>query len=64
MDIAHSPVALTRLSLWTFLTQAIVDAVAFAGHITFCNLGKRLTIHVSRRPGVPRLPFVRPRGRE
>ncbi|KAG8214982.1 hypothetical protein J3R82DRAFT_8385 [Butyriboletus roseoflavus] len=38
MDKAHSPAALTRLSLWTFLTQAIVDAVAFAGHITFAIL--------------------------
>ena len=38
IDRAHSPAALTRLSLWTFLTQAIVDAVAFAGHITFAIL--------------------------
>ncbi|KAG6374644.1 hypothetical protein JVT61DRAFT_4009 [Boletus reticuloceps] len=38
MDRAHSPAALTRLSVWTFLTQAIVDAVAFAGHITFAIL--------------------------
>lgn len=38
MDRAHTPSALTRLSLWTFLTQAIVDAVSFAGHITFAIL--------------------------
>lgn len=38
IDRAHTPAALTRLSLWTFLTQAIVDAVAFAGHITFAIL--------------------------
>ncbi|KAF8433251.1 hypothetical protein L210DRAFT_3623175 [Boletus edulis BED1] len=38
MDRAHSPAALARLSVWTFLTQAIVDAVAFAGHITFAIL--------------------------
>ena len=38
IDRAHSPAALTRLSLWTFLIQAIVDALAFAGHITFAIL--------------------------
>lgn len=38
IDRAHSPAALTRLSLWTFLIQAIVDALTFAGHITFAIL--------------------------
>ncbi|KIJ65119.1 hypothetical protein HYDPIDRAFT_175153 [Hydnomerulius pinastri MD-312] len=38
MDRTHSPAGLSRVSLWTFLTQAIVDAVAFAGHITFAIL--------------------------
>lgn len=38
IDRAHSPAALTRLSPWTFLSQAIVDAIAFAGHITFAIL--------------------------
>ncbi|KAG9309577.1 hypothetical protein JVU11DRAFT_10558 [Chiua virens] len=38
IDRAHTPAALTRLSLWGFLVQAIVDSVAFAGHITFAIL--------------------------
>ncbi|KAF9219800.1 hypothetical protein BS17DRAFT_788799 [Gyrodon lividus] len=38
IDRTHSPAGLSRVSLWTFLTQAIVDAVAFAGHITFAIL--------------------------
>ncbi|KAF8840833.1 hypothetical protein BDN67DRAFT_950901 [Paxillus ammoniavirescens] len=37
-DRMHSPAGLSRVSLWTFLAQAIVDAVAFAGHITFAIL--------------------------
>ncbi|KAF9244652.1 hypothetical protein BU15DRAFT_41826 [Melanogaster broomeanus] len=38
IDRMQSPAALSRVSMWTFLTQAMVDAVAFAGHITFAIL--------------------------
>ncbi|KIN94176.1 hypothetical protein M404DRAFT_35287 [Pisolithus tinctorius Marx 270] len=38
VDCTHSPAALQRLSVWTFYTQAIVDAVSLAAHITFAIL--------------------------
>ncbi|KAI6010786.1 hypothetical protein F5J12DRAFT_904922 [Pisolithus orientalis] len=38
VDRTHSPAALQRLSVWTFYTQAIVDAVSLAAHITFAIL--------------------------
>ncbi|KAI6024101.1 hypothetical protein BKA83DRAFT_4267758 [Pisolithus microcarpus] len=38
IDRTHSPAALQRLSAWTFYTQAIVDAVSLAAHITFAIL--------------------------
>ncbi|KAI6042062.1 hypothetical protein EDC04DRAFT_1079252 [Pisolithus marmoratus] len=38
VDQTHSPAALQRLSVWTFYTQAIVDAVSLASHITFAIL--------------------------
>ncbi|KAI6149308.1 hypothetical protein BKA82DRAFT_4127849 [Pisolithus tinctorius] len=38
VDRTHSPAAIQRLSIWTFYTQAIVDAVSLAAHITFAIL--------------------------
>ncbi|KAG6332659.1 hypothetical protein ID866_6427 [Astraeus odoratus] len=38
IERTHSPATLSRLSAWTFYAQAIVDAVSFAGHITFAIL--------------------------
>ncbi|KAI6126043.1 hypothetical protein EDD16DRAFT_1554771 [Pisolithus croceorrhizus] len=38
VDRTHSPAALQRLSAWTFYTQAVVDAVSLAAHITFAIL--------------------------
>ncbi|KAH7913824.1 hypothetical protein BJ138DRAFT_1145081 [Hygrophoropsis aurantiaca] len=38
MESCRTPAGMSRVSLWTFLTQAIVDAVSFAGHITFAIL--------------------------
>ncbi|EGO20800.1 hypothetical protein SERLADRAFT_442156 [Serpula lacrymans var. lacrymans S7.9] len=38
MDRSRTPAGISRLSRWSFLTQAIVDAVSFAGHITFAIL--------------------------
>ncbi|KAI6149334.1 hypothetical protein BKA82DRAFT_995402 [Pisolithus tinctorius] len=38
VDRTHSPAALQRLSVWTFYTQAIMDAVSLAAHITFAIL--------------------------
>ncbi|KAG1723246.1 uncharacterized protein EDB91DRAFT_1240120 [Suillus paluster] len=35
VDRSRTPAGLSRVSLWTFLTQSIVDSVSFAGHITF-----------------------------
>lgn len=35
VDQSRTPAGLSRVSLWTFLTQSIVDSVSFAGHITF-----------------------------
>ncbi|OAX43199.1 hypothetical protein K503DRAFT_853458 [Rhizopogon vinicolor AM-OR11-026] len=38
VDRSRTPAGLSRVSLWTFLTQSIVDSVSFAGHITFAIL--------------------------
>ncbi|KIO00180.1 hypothetical protein M404DRAFT_1004110 [Pisolithus tinctorius Marx 270] len=38
VDHTHSPAALQRLSVWTFYTQAIIDVVSLAAHITFAIL--------------------------
>ncbi|KAL4066048.1 hypothetical protein V8B97DRAFT_1864919 [Scleroderma yunnanense] len=38
IERSHTSASLSRLSAWTFYTQAIVDAVSFAGHITFAIL--------------------------
>lgn len=38
IERTHSSASLSRLSVWTFYTQAIVDAMSFAGHITFAIL--------------------------
>ncbi|KAH7885835.1 hypothetical protein F5I97DRAFT_1809172 [Phlebopus sp. FC_14] len=38
IDRNRSPAALSRISRWTFLCQAVVDAVSFVGHITFAIL--------------------------
>jgi hypothetical protein len=35
VDRSRTPAGLSRVSLWTFLAQSIVDSVSFAGHITF-----------------------------
>lgn len=38
IDRSRTPAGLSRVSLWTFLAQSIVDSVSFAGHITFAIL--------------------------
>ncbi|KZP30544.1 hypothetical protein FIBSPDRAFT_777298 [Athelia psychrophila] len=38
MDRSRTPAGISRLTRWSFLTQSIVDSVAFAGHITFAIL--------------------------
>jgi hypothetical protein len=38
MDRSRTPSGISRVSRWTFLTQAVVDSVSFAGHITFAVL--------------------------
>ncbi|KZT21185.1 hypothetical protein NEOLEDRAFT_1074064 [Neolentinus lepideus HHB14362 ss-1] len=35
MNVSRTPTNLSRLSRWSFLTQALSDAIFFAGHITF-----------------------------
>src|SRR6266550_4653423 len=37
---SRSPSGISRISRWTFLTQATVDSVSFAGHITFAILAE------------------------
>lgn len=38
MNSSRTPAGISRVSRWSFLTQSIVDAVSFAGHITFAIL--------------------------
>ncbi|KAA1475498.1 hypothetical protein DENSPDRAFT_842291 [Dentipellis sp. KUC8613] len=38
MARSRTPAALGRISRWSFLTQAVADSIAFAGHITFAIL--------------------------
>lgn len=35
MNVSNTPTNLSRLSRWSFLTQALADSIFFAGHITF-----------------------------
>jgi hypothetical protein len=37
---SRTPSGISRISRWTFLTQATVDSVSFAGHITFAILAE------------------------
>lgn len=37
---SRTPPSLARISRWTFLSQATVDSVSFAGHITFAILAE------------------------
>ncbi|KAK2463660.1 hypothetical protein APHAL10511_004411 [Amanita phalloides] len=37
---SRTPSGISRVSRWTFLTQATIDSVAFAGHITFAILAE------------------------
>ena len=37
---SRSPSGISRISRWTFLAQATVDSVSFAGHITFAILAE------------------------
>ncbi|KIL69438.1 hypothetical protein M378DRAFT_69521 [Amanita muscaria Koide BX008] len=37
---SRSPSGISRVSRWTFLTQASIDSVTFAGHITFAILAE------------------------
>ncbi|KAG7093495.1 hypothetical protein E1B28_007171 [Marasmius oreades] len=38
MTRSSTPTGLSRVSRWTFLTQTTIDALSFAGHITFAIL--------------------------
>ncbi|EIW79060.1 hypothetical protein CONPUDRAFT_107113 [Coniophora puteana RWD-64-598 SS2] len=38
MDASQTPAGLSRACFWTFLAQAAMDAISFAGHITFAIL--------------------------
>lgn len=38
MNSSRTPAGISRVSRWSFLTQSLVDAVSFAGHITFAIL--------------------------
>ena len=38
MERSKTPSGISRVSRWSFLTQAVVDSVSFAGHITFAIL--------------------------
>uniref|UniRef100_A0A0W0EYZ4 RING-type E3 ubiquitin transferase n=1 Tax=Moniliophthora roreri TaxID=221103 RepID=A0A0W0EYZ4_MONRR len=40
MARSSTPPGISRVSRWSFLTQATVDAVSFAGHITFAILAE------------------------
>ncbi|TFK18973.1 hypothetical protein FA15DRAFT_674849 [Coprinopsis marcescibilis] len=40
MDNSRNPSGISRVSRWTFLSQAIMDSVSFAGHITFAILAE------------------------
>ena len=37
---SRTPSGISRVSLWLFLIQATMDAVSFAGHITFAILAE------------------------
>lgn len=37
---SRTPSGISRISRWTFLAQATVDSVSFAGHITFAILAE------------------------
>ena len=37
---SRTPSGISRVSLWTFLIQATMDSVSFAGHITFAILAE------------------------
>ncbi|KAF8631897.1 hypothetical protein AX15_002157 [Amanita polypyramis BW_CC] len=37
---SRTPSGISRISRWTFLTQSTIDAVSFAGHITFAILAE------------------------
>ncbi|PPR03221.1 hypothetical protein CVT26_008069 [Gymnopilus dilepis] len=39
-DRSRTPSGISRVSRWTFLTQATMDSVSFAGHITFAILAE------------------------
>ena len=37
---SRTPTGISRVSLWSFLIQATMDSVSFAGHITFAILAE------------------------
>ncbi|KAF8909348.1 hypothetical protein CPB84DRAFT_1673542 [Gymnopilus junonius] len=39
-DRSRTPSGISRVSRWTFLTQATMDSISFAGHITFAILAE------------------------
>ncbi|KAI0248996.1 hypothetical protein BJV78DRAFT_1276346 [Lactifluus subvellereus] len=40
MSESRTPAALSRISRWSFIVQALADSIAFAGHITFAILAE------------------------
>ena|ERR1700722_10485202 len=40
MERSRTPAGIYRISRWSFLAQAVVDCVSFAGHITFAILAE------------------------
>ena len=40
MTRSSTPPGISRVSRWTFLSQSTIDAVSFAGHITFAILAE------------------------
>lgn len=40
LELSRTPSGISRISRWTFLTQATMDSVSFAGHITFAILAE------------------------
>lgn len=40
MERSRTPAGISRVSRWTFVSQAVVDSVSFAGYITFAILAE------------------------